>query len=147
MLNRFQGKQLWTFCFLNIVFFISFWRNTNMIKLNANRRRDDTTIILHPRRKLNTAWKMSKYGVFLVRIFPHSDWIRRDTPSYSARMRENTDQKKLRIWTLFTKCKSYNSSCSTGRIQYTEFSETTKKCENKNLTEFLLFVWDWGGKG
>ena len=31
---------------------------------------------------------------FLVRIFPFSDWIR-----------ENTDQKKLRIWTLFTKCK------------------------------------------
>ena len=30
-----------------------------------------------------TAWKVSKYGVFLVRIFPHSDWIRRDT-SYSV---------------------------------------------------------------
>ena len=29
-----------------------------------------------------TAWKVSKYGVFLVRIFPHMDWIR-----------ENTDQK------------------------------------------------------
>ena len=29
---------------------------------------------------------------FLVRIFPHSDWIRRDT----------TDQKELRIWTLLT---------------------------------------------
>ena len=35
---------------------------------------------------------------FLVRIFPHSDWIRRDTKYF--RMRENTDQKKLRIWTL-----------------------------------------------
>ena len=31
-----------------------------------------------------TAWKVSRYEVFLVR------------------MRENTDQKKLRIWTLFT---------------------------------------------
>ena len=59
----------------------------------------------------------------LVRIFPHSDWIRRDTPYlsvfspdagkyrpektpyislYSVRKRENTDQKKLRIGTLFT---------------------------------------------
>ena len=35
-----------------------------------------------------TAWKASKYGVF--------------SGLYSVRMRENTDQKKLRIWTLFT---------------------------------------------
>ena len=26
---------------------------------------------------------------------------------YSARMRENTDQKKLHIWTLFTQCKKF----------------------------------------
>ena len=38
---------------------------------------------------------------FLVRIFQHSDWILRTSP-YSVRKRENTDQKKLRIWTLFT---------------------------------------------
>ena len=36
---------------------------------------------------------------FLVRIFPHSAWIRRDTlylctSPYSVRIRENTDQKK-----------------------------------------------------
>ena len=34
---------------------------------------------------------------FLVHIFSHSDWIRRDNNSispYSVRMRENTDQKK-----------------------------------------------------
>ena len=38
---------------------------------------------------------MSVFGAFLVRIFPHSDWIRRVVyeESYSARMRENTDQK------------------------------------------------------
>ena len=30
---------------------------------------------------------------FLVRIFP-----------YSVRMRENKDQQKLRIWSLFTQC-------------------------------------------
>ena len=28
---------------------------------------------------------------------------------YSVRMRENTDQKKIRIWTLFTQCSK--SSC------------------------------------
>ena len=38
---------------------------------------------------------------FLVGIFPHPDWIR-SIFRYSVRMRENMDQKKLRIWTLFT---------------------------------------------
>ena len=38
---------------------------------------------------------MSVSGVFLVRIFPHSDWLRRDRSIYlySVRMRENADQK------------------------------------------------------
>ena len=37
--------------------------------------------------------KVSVFGVVLVRIFPHSDWIRRDCISpYSVRLRENTDQ-------------------------------------------------------
>ena len=41
-----------------------------------------------------TSWKVSVFGVILVRIFPHSDWIQRDTlyHSYSVRMRENADQ-------------------------------------------------------
>ena len=62
---------------------------------------------------------------FLVRIFPLSDWIQRDIRGffwsvfsrirteygeirsispYSVRMWENTDERKLRIWTLFTQC-------------------------------------------
>ena len=28
---------------------------------------------------IDTAWKVSVFGVFLVLIFPYSDWIRRDT--------------------------------------------------------------------
>ena len=36
----------------------------------------------------SNAWKVSLFRVFLFRIFPHSDWIRRDTPN-SVRMREN----------------------------------------------------------
>ena len=45
-----------------------------------------------------TMWKVSVFGVILVHIFPHSDWIRRDTvhlspiSPYSVRMRENKDQ-------------------------------------------------------
>ena len=64
---------------------------------------------------LNTGWKVSKYGVFSGPYFPHSDWIRRDIrilriSPYSVRMRENTDQKKLRIWTLFTQCQQLKNS-------------------------------------
>ena len=48
-----------------------------------------------------TAWKVSKYGVFLVRIFPYLDWIQRFTKygdllrksPYSVSMRENTNQQ------------------------------------------------------
>ena len=52
----------------------------------------------------HTAWKVSKYEVFSVHIFPHSDWVPKNLhiSPYSVRMRENTEQKKLRIWTLFT---------------------------------------------
>ena len=41
---------------------------------------------------------------FLVRIFPHSDWIRRDTKYHSVFSPNagNYGPKKLRIWTLFT---------------------------------------------
>ena len=34
--------------------------------------------------KFSIARKVSKYGVFLVRIFPHSDWIQRETPYLSV---------------------------------------------------------------
>ena len=52
-----------------------------------------------------TAWKVSKYGVFFWSVFPciwneYGD-LRSKSP-YSVRIQENTDQKKLRIWTLFT---------------------------------------------
>ena len=31
-----------------------------------------------------TEWKMSVFGVFLVRLFPHSDWIRRDMEHFAV---------------------------------------------------------------
>ena len=31
-----------------------------------------------------TAWKVSVFGDFLVRIFPHLEWILRDKEGYSA---------------------------------------------------------------
>ena len=52
----------------------------------------------------DTVWKESKYGVFLVRVFLYSYYIGDllSKSPYSVQMQENTDQKKLRIWTLFT---------------------------------------------
>ena len=44
--------------------------------------------------EIYNTWKVSVFGVFLVRIFPHSDWKRRDTPSpYLVQMWKNSDQK------------------------------------------------------
>ena len=42
--------------------------------------------------KVSTAWKVSEFGVILVRIFPHLGWIR-NISSYSVQMRENVDQR------------------------------------------------------
>ena len=47
---------------------------------------------------------------FLLRIFPHSDWIRRDTIySYSVRIRENTDQKNS-VFGHFSRSANHNDS-------------------------------------
>ena len=56
---------------------------------------------------------------FLVRIFLYSDWIQ-----------ENTDQKKLRIWTLFTQCIIY-------KVHYNEGLH--KVYHSILLYEFLLY--------
>ena len=60
--------------------------------------------------------------VFLVRIFPYSDWILRFTEifiilcksPYSVWIQENTNQKKLRIWTIFTQCTFYGIKMEMG---------------------------------
>ena len=52
-----------------------------------------------------TAWKVPVFGYFLVRIFPHSDWIRKDTPKYISVFSPNAEeygQEKLRIRRVFT---------------------------------------------
>ena len=49
-----------------------------------------------------TAWKVFVFGAFLVRIFPHSDWIRRD--KYLSVFSPNAGKygpESLRIRTLF----------------------------------------------
>ena len=52
-----------------------------------------------------TTWNVSVFGVFLVLIFPHSDWIRRDT-LYLSVFSPNAGKygpEKFRIRTLFTR--------------------------------------------
>ena len=55
--------------------------------------------IKHEVLSLNTVRTLSKYGVFSGPYFP--DFGVNKSPS-SVRIPENTDQKKRRIWTLFT---------------------------------------------
>ena len=60
---------------------------------------------------LTTAWKVSVFGVFLVGIFPHSDWIQRDI-SYLSVFSLNAEKygiEKLRIETLYIEDKVYFS--------------------------------------
>ena len=60
------------------------------------------------RKDNNTAWKVSVFGVFLVEIFLHSDWIRgdREYPSVFILYTRKYGPEKLRILTLFTQCKA-----------------------------------------
>ena len=57
----------------------------------------------------NTAWKVSVFGLFLVRIFLHSDWIRRDTENLSVftPYTGKYGPEKLRIRALFMQCKFF----------------------------------------
>ena len=55
----------------------------------------------------NTAQKVSVFGAFLVRIFPHSDWIRGDA-EYLSVFSPNVGKyrpENILIGTLFTQCK------------------------------------------
>ena len=59
--------------------------------------------------KSGTGWKVSVFGVFLVRIFPHTDWIWRENP-YLSVFSPNAGQcgkEQLRLQTLFTRCEVY----------------------------------------
>ena len=49
-----------------------------------------------------TAWKVSVFGIFLVHIFPHLDWIRRDTQNAVK-----TGQKNSEYGYFFTQCAAF----------------------------------------
>ena len=90
---------------------------------------------------------------FLVCIFLYSDWIRSAwsvfscirtefgdllrQSLYSVRIQENTDQKKLRIWTFFMQCLAFNEL--THLKQLISFYTSWK---HKETFSFLKFSWD-----
>ena len=57
-------------------------------------------------------WKKTVLEIFLVRILPHSDWIRRDTEYLSVFSpdAEKCGPEKLRIWTPFTQWAPFTKS-------------------------------------
>ena len=89
----------------------------------------------------DTAWKVSNTEFFLVRIFPHSDWIQeiRSISPYSVRMRENTNQKKLRIWTHFTQWETYRELCQTSKME--PFANSHLIFHNKLQIGFWIRLW------
>ena len=54
-----------------------------------------------------TAWKVSKYGVFSGPYFPVFGLNTEIFSLCSVRIQANANQKKLRIWTLFTQCRFF----------------------------------------
>ena len=96
--------------------------------------------------KTITAGKLSVFGVFLVRIFPHSDWMLRHTPHFPV-FSPNTGKhgpETLRIRTLFTQCitdknsitRSYNKLLINVGPSLAKKIPETKICFREFLTTF-----------
>ena len=77
----------------------SFYYKRKYVTLRISEMRD----IFSPIEKGVSSLSLSVYGVILVRIFLHLDWIRRSISPYSVRMRENVDHNISEYWH-FTQC-------------------------------------------
>ena len=108
--------------------------------------------------KWDTGWEVSVFGVFLVHIFPHSDWIRRDTPNlsvFSPNAGKNGPEKP-RIRTFFTQwqvlmsvkrygvdsLQQWNSS-SAIRKKANLKTEVTRKQNTLNFPKKRTFLTPW----
>ena len=81
-----------------------------------------------------TAWKVLKYGIFSGPYFPvfGLNGLLLKSP-YSVRIQENPNQKKLRIWILFTQCCCYHYS---KLMMYLDFFVISIFKKQKFLKEF-----------
>ena len=107
--HRLKRLHIAVFYVAVVLLFISFYHklyNLIIVSLKSKFRKRLLSIL---------TLYFSYYLFFLVRIFPHSDWIRRDTEHLSVfspnagKYGENTDQKKLRIWILFTQWRQFRA--------------------------------------
>ena len=87
---------------------------------------------------LNTAWKVSVFGNFLIRIFwfrilLHSPWIGeiRSISPYSVRMRDNTDQKNSKYGHFSCSVKHDNTFSVTVSTFYVVFFTKNKIISQK----------------
>ena len=71
------------------------------LKINYSKLIKRSLLSLNRRKRLsiNTAWKLPVFGVILVRIFPHSEWIRRDTEYLSETVLKLYLVGHVRPWT------------------------------------------------
>ena len=96
-------------------------------------------------KELVTAWKVSVFGVFLVRIFLHLNWIRRETP-YPSVFSLNAGMYGpgiLQIRTLLTQCMSGQYSISKNpekhqKIWLRRKLKKKKLKKNWNLPNFVF---------
>ena len=93
--------------------------------------------------RLNTAWEVSVFGVFLVRLFPHLDWIRRVAEHLSV-FSPNTGRygpEKPRIQTFFTQCKIYIRLRSDLNPKSKRFKNACSCFYLVTFLWFLIFFW------
>ena len=84
---------------------IKSFSSNDLLRTNLDNKQRPSYIIFSKSHAI-TVWKVFVFGVFLVRVFPHSHWIRRDTPHLSV-FSPNAGKygsEKLRIRTFFTQC-------------------------------------------
>ena len=100
-------------------------------------------IVILARASSCTAWKVSVSGVILVRIFLHSDWIRKGT-EYLSLLSPNAGKcgpEYLRMRTLFTQCNTlinkHGVNASKKNIAKTDFAAA--KIRTKKMV--IYAVW------
>ena len=81
---------------------------------------------LFRKNSFSTAWKVSVFGVFLIRISPHLDWILN-----SVLMWENTDQKNFEYG-------NYLRSTELGFLQISKFRELCHAEEESYIYQLLI---------
>ena len=110
--NMFHFKEQSSFCLIQLAYLLQYFMLILLISQDAleSKMLSDFKIpIYEVKKKIYTARKVSIFGAFLVRIFPHSDWIRRDTKYLSVfspkaeirnKKNPNTDTFHAVIWLL-----------------------------------------------